>query len=66
MYCARVGALHHLELFTLLRADGYEGNLASEIELKTENPTPEQYLAMYGALFRAWANQPFYPMRRGS
>lgn len=45
------------EIFSLLKADGYTGYFSSE--LGEENPTPEQYLAMYAALFRAWAGQPF-------
>lgn len=60
------GGFPYPELFALLRADGYEGYLASEIELRAENPTPEQYLAMYAALFRAWAGQPFYPLSQGT
>lgn len=48
------------ELFALLKADNYDGYLASEIS--TEVPTQEQYLAMYAALFRAWAGQPFAPL----
>ena len=48
------------ELLSLLAADGYAGYLSSEIE-GIENPTREQYFAMYAALFRAWACQPFFP-----
>ncbi|HET6487677.1 MAG TPA: sugar phosphate isomerase/epimerase family protein [Spirochaetia bacterium] len=48
------------ELLSLLAADGYTGYLSSEIE-GIENPTREQYFAMYAALFRAWAGQPFWP-----
>ncbi len=47
------------ELFALLKADGYAGYLSSEIELR-EAPTREEYLALYTALFRAWADQPWY------
>jgi sugar phosphate isomerase/epimerase len=55
------GRYPYPELFALLRADGYDGYLSSEVELKGE-PTREDYLATYAALFRAWASQPFYPM----
>jgi sugar phosphate isomerase/epimerase len=47
------------ELFALLRADGYDGYLSSEVEI--EVPTSEQYLALYAALCRAWAGMPFSP-----
>ncbi len=40
------------ELFGLLQRDGYTGYCASEID--QEVPTPEDYLLMYGQLFRAW------------
>lgn len=40
------------ELFALLQRDGYGGYLSSEID--QEVPTPEDYLLMYGQLFRAW------------
>jgi sugar phosphate isomerase/epimerase len=40
------------ELFGLLQRDGYLGYLSSEID--QEVPTPEDYLLMYGQLFRAW------------
>ncbi len=52
------GAYPYPELIGLLKADGYQGYLSSEIEV--ENPTPEQYLAVYASLFRAWAGQPFF------
>lgn len=45
------------ELFELLEGDGYEGYLSSE--LGAETPAPEQFLAMYAALVRAWAGLPF-------
>jgi sugar phosphate isomerase/epimerase len=54
------GAYPYPELFDLLRADGYSGYLSSEIEMENPIPTVEQYLAMYSALFRAWAGQPFH------
>jgi len=57
------GAYPYPELFALLQADGYGGYLASEIG--TEHPTAEHYLALYAALFRAWAGQPFYAGPRG-
>lgn len=41
------------ELFALLQRDGYTGYLSSEID--AEVPTAEDYLLMYGQLFRAWA-----------
>jgi sugar phosphate isomerase/epimerase len=44
------------ELFALLKADHYAGYLSTE--LGTEHPTPEQFLALYATLFRAWAGQP--------
>jgi sugar phosphate isomerase/epimerase len=40
------------ELFGLLQRDGYRGYCSSEID--QEAPTPEDYLLMYGQLFRAW------------
>lgn len=46
------------ELIGLLKADSYEGYFSAEIEF--ENPTPEQYLAVYASLFRAWAGQPYF------
>ena len=52
------GPFPYAELLALLKQDGYEGYCGSEVE--TEIPTPEQFLAMYAALFRAWAGQPFY------
>ena len=52
------GAYPYPELIGLLEADGYDGYFSSEIEV--ENPTPEQYLAVYASLFRAWAGQPFF------
>ena len=55
------GGFPYPELFELLQTDGYDDYLSSEIELRGE-PTREQYLAMYAALFRAWAGEPFYPM----
>jgi sugar phosphate isomerase/epimerase len=55
------GSYPYPELFELLEADGYDGYLSSEIELRGA-PTAEQYLALYAALFRAWAGQPFHPM----
>jgi len=54
------GAFPFPELFELLNADGYTGYLAAEISHET--PTPEEYLATYAALFRAWAGQPFFPI----
>jgi sugar phosphate isomerase/epimerase len=56
------GSYPYPELFELLAEDGYDGYLSSEIELRGE-PTAEQYLALYAALFRAWAGQPFHPIR---
>ena len=56
------GSYPYPELFELLEADGYDGYLSSEIELRGE-PTAEQYMALYSALFRAWAGQPFHPIR---
>ena len=47
------------ELFALLAADGYRGYLSSEVE--GAEPSRELYFAMYAALFRAWAGQPFWP-----
>lgn len=49
------------ELFALLRADGYEGYLSSEIEI--QQPTPENYLELYSHLVRAWAEMPFFPTK---
>jgi hypothetical protein len=46
------------ELFALLSADQYDGYLSTELEV--EHPTPEQYLALYTALCRAWAGQPYF------
>lgn len=60
------GSYPYPELFELLEADGYDGYLSSEIEISTEEPTPDQYLATYSALFRAWAGQPFHPIRESS
>ncbi|NCO42827.1 MAG: hypothetical protein AUJ96_10405 [Armatimonadetes bacterium CG2_30_66_41] len=40
------------ELFGLLRTDGYDGYLSSEIEGSTD---PERVLGLYSALFYAWA-----------
>jgi sugar phosphate isomerase/epimerase len=59
------GRYPYPELFALLEADGYDGYLSSEVELRGE-PTREDYLAMYAALFRAWAGQPFFPMEQSS
>ncbi|HEV8638949.1 MAG TPA: sugar phosphate isomerase/epimerase family protein [Chloroflexota bacterium] len=56
------GSYPYPELFELLQEDGYDGYLSSEIELR-EGPTAEQYLALYSALFRAWAGQPFHRIR---
>jgi len=55
------GSYPYPELFALLQRDGYDGYLSSEIE-GTDGPTREQLFAMYAALFRAWAGQPFFPM----
>jgi sugar phosphate isomerase/epimerase len=57
----RWGTFPYPELFALLKDDGYEGFLSSEIEI--EQPTPENYLEMYAHLFRAWAGQPFFTSR---
>jgi sugar phosphate isomerase/epimerase len=54
----RWGVFPYPELFQLLKADGYEGYLSSEIEI--ERPTPENYLEVYAHLFRAWSGQPFF------
>lgn len=54
------GGYPYPELFALLKADGYTGYLASEIE-GADAITREQYFALYATLFRAWAGQPFYP-----
>jgi sugar phosphate isomerase/epimerase len=51
------------ELFELLRADGYDGYLSSEIEA-ADALSREQYFATYAALVRAWSGQPFYAMPR--
>ncbi len=51
------GAYPYPELFALLKADGYDGYLSSEIDDTLSN---EKFLAMYAALFRAWAGQPFF------
>jgi sugar phosphate isomerase/epimerase len=60
------------ELFGLLQRDGYRGYLSSEID--QEVPTTEDYLLMYGQLFRAWqalaaaggaAGQAAYPVAAG-
>jgi sugar phosphate isomerase/epimerase len=50
------------ELLGLLAADGYTGYLSSEVEGKSD-PTREQYFAMYATVLRAWAGQPFFPMK---
>jgi sugar phosphate isomerase/epimerase len=50
------------ELFALLRADGYNGYLSSEVEA-ADALSREQYFATYAALVRAWAGQPFYAAR---
>lgn len=57
----RRGAFPYPELFTLLRADGYDGYLSSEIEI--EKPTPEDYLEVYTHLVRAWAGLSFFPSK---
>jgi sugar phosphate isomerase/epimerase len=57
------GSYPYPELFELLHEDGYDGYLSSEVEMR-DAPTAEQYLALYSALFRAWADQPFHPIRR--
>ena len=57
----RWGVFPYPELFTLLRADGYDGYLSSEIEI--EKPTPEDYLEVYAHLVRAWADLPFFPSK---
>jgi sugar phosphate isomerase/epimerase len=49
------GTFPYQELFALLRGDGYDGFLSTEFEKPL---TPEGYLLVYAALFRAWANQP--------
>ena len=54
-----LGPYPYPELFGLLQTDAYDGYCSSEIEV--EFPSPEQYLALYAALFRAWAGQPFFP-----
>jgi sugar phosphate isomerase/epimerase len=53
------GLYPYPELFALLRADGYDGYLSSEIEI--DRPTPEDYLEIYAHLVRAWAGLPFFP-----
>ena len=45
----------YAELFRLLVRDGYTGYLSSEVE--QEVPPPEEYLALYAALCRAWTAQ---------
>lgn len=45
----------YAELFRLLVIDGYSGYLSSEVE--QEIPAPEEYLALYATLFRAWVTQ---------
>lgn len=57
----RFGIFPYPELFALLKADGYDGYLSSEIEIRT--PTAEDYLEAYAHLMRAWAGQPFFPSR---
>ena len=42
------GSLRRLSM----QRDGYRGYCSSEIDQET--PTPEDYLLMYGQLFRAW------------
>jgi sugar phosphate isomerase/epimerase len=56
------GAYPYPELFELMLAEGYDGYLSSEIEMREPQPSPEQYFALYAALFRAWAGQPFHPI----
>lgn len=56
------GSYPYPELFELLVEDGYDGYLSSEVEMR-EGPSAEQYLGLYSALFRAWAGQPFHPIR---
>src|SRR5262249_21644795 len=56
------GAYPYPELFELLALDGYDGYLSSEVEMREPRPTPEQYFALYAALFRAWAGRPFHPI----
>jgi sugar phosphate isomerase/epimerase len=58
------GSYPYPELFDLLQLQRYDGYCSSEVELHTEAPTPEQYLATYAALFRAWAGQPFHPIQQ--
>ena len=57
----RFGIFPYPELFALLKADGYDGYLSSEIEI--ERPSPEHYLEAYAHLMRAWAGQPFFASR---
>jgi sugar phosphate isomerase/epimerase len=45
----------YAELFRLLARDGYAGYCSSEVS--PEVPPPEEYLALYAALFRAWVAQ---------
>ena len=59
------GAYPYPELFELMLADGYDGYLSSEVEMREPQPSAEQYLALYAALFRAWAGQPFHPIASG-
>ena len=56
------GSYPYPELFELMLVDGYDGYLSSEIEMQEPQPSAEQYLALYAALFRAWAGQPFHPI----
>lgn len=58
------GSYPYPELFELMSIDGYDGYLSSEIEMREPRPTAEQYMALYAALFRAWAGQPFHPVSR--
>jgi hypothetical protein len=59
------GVYPYPELFELLMSDGYEGYLSSEIEMREPQPSVEQYLALYSALFRAWAGEGFLPIGKG-
>ena len=56
------GVYPYPELCGLLKADGYDGYLSSEVD--ASEATTESFLRMYAALFRAWAGQPFFPMER--